>query len=116
MFLASPFSLGKASFTRNARCATNRRSVSSCGFPAVYSVCRVSTNKGRTLSSSNFCPVAFGHFVEFHFPNAMTCGFVTATHWPQIMQTITTIRSHVGKHFASIKADGHNIERCRYDA
>ncbi len=82
----------------------------------MYSFSRVSTNNAGTFESISFCPVEFGDLAEFHFPNAMTCGFDIAGHSLQSMQTTTTIRSHVGKHFASMKADCRNVERCRYDA
>src|ERR1039457_4824025 len=91
-------SAGSASFTRNARRTTNRRSVSSCGVPVVYSLSRVSTNNGRTFKSSSFCPVALGHLAKIHFPKPMTCGFGAAAHSRHDRQSMTNI----SKNFRSI--------------
>src|ERR1039458_9386577 len=84
-------SAGSASFTRNARRTTNKRSVNSCAVPVVYSLSRVSTNNGRTFKSSSFWPVALGHLAEIHFPKEMTCGFGTAAHSLHATQSMTNI-------------------------
>ena len=57
----------------------------------VYSLSRVSTNNARTFRSSSFCPVAFGHLAEVHFPNVTTCGFGTAEHSLYGRQSMTMI-------------------------
>src|SRR5271166_1147686 len=77
------FSPGSASLMRNTRRTTNRRSVTSCELPVVYSLTLVSGSSGRTLRSNMFSPVAFGHLAEVHLPNVMTCGLGTATHTEQ---------------------------------
>ncbi len=79
----------------------------------VYSLSRVSTNNGRTLRSSSFCPVALGHLAEIHFPKAMTCGFGTAAHSLHDKQSMTNI----GKNFRSIMMeDWHGGGNRRKDA
>ncbi len=92
-----------ASFTRKTRRTTNRRSVNSCEVPVVYSLSRVSTNNGRIFKSSSFCPVAFGHLAEIHFPKVMTCGFATAAHSLATTQSM----SKIGKNFRSMMEDWH---------
>jgi hypothetical protein len=72
-------SAGSVSLRRNTRRTTNKRSVTSCGAPVVYSFRRVSTKRARTFNSSDF-PSAGPtyHLAEVHLPKAMTCGFGTA--------------------------------------